>query len=63
LAEELKEVEADIPWKAIAGIGNVLRHEYHSAYPDVLWETCSKDLASLKAAVARIRRKLLLRRT
>jgi uncharacterized protein with HEPN domain len=49
-----KEQEARIPWRAIAGIGNVLRHEYHATYPTVLWDTCQKDLAPLKEAVQRI---------
>ena len=50
----LKDSEAHIPWRAIAGIGNVLRHEYHDAYPTVLWDTCKKDLMPLKDAVMRI---------
>jgi uncharacterized protein with HEPN domain len=39
LPKELKEGEAHVPWRAIAGIGNVLRHDYHEAYPTILWET------------------------
>ena len=35
-------------------IGNVLRHDYHETYPTVLWDTCNKDLKSLKGAVERI---------
>lgn len=58
LPEEMKDMERAIPWEAIAGIGNVLRHDYHRSHSTVLWETCKKDLAPLKAAVARIRRKL-----
>jgi uncharacterized protein with HEPN domain len=54
LPEELKEDEARIPWRAIAGIGNVLRHDYHDTYPTVLWDTCKKDLKPLKDAVVRI---------
>src|ERR1700730_13630007 len=54
LPEELKEGEAHIPWRAIAGIGNVLRHDYHQTYPTVLWDTCQKDLMPLKDAVVRI---------
>lgn len=42
LPTELKEVEAQIPWRAIAGIGNVLRHDYHETYPTVLWDTARK---------------------
>ena len=54
LPQEVKDTEQDIPWKAIAGIGNVLRHDYHRTYPVVLWETVEKDLGPLKAAVERI---------
>jgi uncharacterized protein with HEPN domain len=54
LPAELKEGEAQIPWRAIAGIGNVLRHDYHETYPTVLWDTCNKDLKPLKDAVLRI---------
>ncbi len=54
LPEALKEQEPHIPWRAIAGIGNVLRHEYHETYPTVLWETCQKDLKPLAEAVKRI---------
>jgi uncharacterized protein with HEPN domain len=50
----LKLDEARIPWRAIAGIGNVLLHDYHEAYPTVLWDTCQKDLKPLKEAVLRI---------
>jgi uncharacterized protein with HEPN domain len=54
LPKELKDGESRIPWRAIAGIGNVLRHEYHQTYPTVLWDTCTKDLKPLKEAVSRI---------
>ena len=58
LPEEFKELEAHIPWRAIAGIGNVLRHDYHETYPTVLWDTCDKDLKPLKAAVERIAQRI-----
>jgi uncharacterized protein with HEPN domain len=54
LPNEYKDREVQIPWRAIAGIGNVLRHDYHEAYPTVLWDTCEKDLKPLKDAVLRI---------
>lgn len=58
LPENLKAREKNIDWKAIAGIGNILRHDYHDAHPGILWETCKKDLPPLKVAVARIGREL-----
>jgi|HubBroStandDraft_4_1064222.scaffolds.fasta_scaffold1556546_2 uncharacterized protein with HEPN domain len=54
LPNEYKDREAQISWRAIAGIGNVLRHDYHDTYPTILWETCQKDLEPLKDAVVRI---------
>jgi uncharacterized protein with HEPN domain len=54
LPSEYKDREAQISWRAIAGIGNVLRHDYHDTYPSILWETCQKDLKPLKDAVVRI---------
>jgi uncharacterized protein with HEPN domain len=39
---------------AIAGIGNVLRHDYRETYPTILWDTCQKDLKPLRDAVVRI---------
>ena len=54
----MKAEEKGIDWMATAGIGNVLRHDYHNSQPIVLWETCKKDLAPLKAAAERIRRTL-----
>ena len=55
LPQTAKDTEDRIPWRAIAGIGNVIRHDYHDTYPTVLWETCAKDLQPLKGALSRIR--------
>lgn len=62
LPDDLKAGEPDIDWRAIAGIGNVLRHDYHESQPAILWQTCRKDLGSLKAAVTRIQTELEKRR-
>ncbi len=58
LPQDLKDTEQEIPWKAIAGIGNILRHDYHKTYPMVLWETVEKDLGPLKRSVKRLRRRI-----
>lgn len=55
LPQVFKDAEGRIPWRAIAGIGNVIRHDYHHTYPTVLWQTCSEDLQPLKDALNRIR--------
>ena len=55
LPQVFKDAEGQIPWRAIAGIGNVIRHDYHDTYPTVLWQTCAEDLQPLKSALMRIR--------
>ena len=55
LPQAAKDSERQIPWRPIAGIGNVIRHDYHDTYPTLLWETCAKDLQPLKSALSRIR--------
>jgi uncharacterized protein with HEPN domain len=54
IPKKLKDDEGHTSWRAIAGIGNLLRHDYHDTYPTVLWDTCEKDLQPLKEAVERI---------
>ena len=58
LPKDLKDQGTQIPWRAIAGIGNVLRHDYHDTYPTVLWDTCKKDLTPLNEAIRRIARRI-----
>ena len=55
IPDSMKGQEPDIRWKEIAGIGNILRHDYHQSAPTVLWKTCTEDLAPLKAAIQRMR--------
>jgi uncharacterized protein with HEPN domain len=43
-ADELKARRPEIPWRKVAGIGNVLRHEYEHTAPEVLWGVVHGDL-------------------
>ncbi|MDF2116939.1 DUF86 domain-containing protein [Roseiarcaceae bacterium H3SJ34-1] len=47
LSDDLKDRHPEIPWRKVAGIGNILRHGYHHAAPDILWKLADEDLASL----------------
>jgi len=47
LPEEMKARHAVIPWGKVAGIGNVLRHEYEHVAYDVLWHVVRDDLPVL----------------
>jgi uncharacterized protein with HEPN domain len=48
LPDEIKDRHPDIPWKKIAGIGNVLRHEYDAVSPRVLLNIAHNDLIPLE---------------
>lgn len=41
----------DQPWSAIRSIGNVLRHEYDTIDPAIIWKIVTNDLPPLKVAV------------
>jgi uncharacterized protein with HEPN domain len=58
LPESAKAAEPDVPWREIAGIGNVLRHDYGVVKPEILWGVRTHRLAALEAAVQWIVRRL-----
>ena len=58
LPDDLKATEPDIPWKDIAGIGNILRHDYDGVQMAMLQGTARNDLPLLKAALRRMNERL-----
>ena len=48
LTTEMKNRHPEIPWPKVAGIGNVLRHEYEDVAHDVLWHVVQNDLPALE---------------
>jgi uncharacterized protein with HEPN domain len=55
---EMKDMSPDVPWVEIAGIGNVLRHDYQRVEPLIIWNIVEKHLAPLEQAVITIRDRL-----
>ena len=47
LPDTMKGRHPEIPWPKVAGIGNVLRHEYERVAHDVLWHVAHDDLPAL----------------
>jgi uncharacterized protein with HEPN domain len=54
IPENLKEKESGIPWPKIAGVGNVLRHNYRDVAPRAIWNVIQNELAPLEAALRRM---------
>ena len=48
LPEALKRRHPEIPWRKVAGVGNVLRHEYERIAPEVMWAVTHDDLPALE---------------
>jgi uncharacterized protein with HEPN domain len=55
---ELKSRHKDVRWKDIAGIGNILRHEYQRLDGQIIWNAVKDDLPVLKKALLAIRASL-----
>lgn len=55
IAEASRRIPDDLKAvRAIAGIGNILRHEYHATSSKIVWDVVRADLPELKAAVQAI---------
>jgi uncharacterized protein with HEPN domain len=48
LTDELKARHPEIPWRKVAGIGNVLRHDYETVAAPILWKLAQGDLPALE---------------
>ena len=51
LGREAPVIVADVPWRQIRDLGNLLRHDYDKVDLEIIWQTITDDLPPLKAAV------------
>lgn len=51
LPAQLKAAHPDIEWRKIAGIGNVLRHDYDEIDAGVVWRTATVEIEPLARLV------------
>ena len=51
LPTELKERHPGIPWKQMAGAGNIYRHDYEDVAARYVWETVQRDLPPLRTTI------------
>ena len=53
--QDIKDIYPEIPWKQIAGMRDVLAHEYFGVNLERTWKTVKEDIPDLKAKVLRIK--------
>jgi uncharacterized protein with HEPN domain len=53
LSEHLKARHPTIPWKEMAGAGNIYRHDYEDVTAKRVWDTVRHGLPQLRVAVER----------
>jgi uncharacterized protein with HEPN domain len=58
LGREIKSQHKDVRWKDIAGIGNILRHDYQRVDGQIIWNAVKDDLPALKKALLAIKASL-----
>lgn len=51
IPDSRKAAYPGVPWTEIAGIGNVLRHEYHRVEPVIVWNITETHLPALAQAI------------
>ena len=54
LPRAFREAHPAVPWKRIAGLRDIVIHDYDSTEAARIWEIVEKDVPSLKKAVERM---------
>ena len=57
LPRPIKNSEADIPWKKIAGMRDIVVHDYSELDLNVIWNTIQEGLSPLEKAIRRLLKK------
>ena len=56
IPDHMKSAHPLVPWRSMAGIGNVLPHDYHDIRTNIIWDIVVSELPLLKEALEAILR-------
>ena len=54
LPEELKNLQPEIEWRKIAGLRDILAHEYFGIDVEIIWDVVKQKLPELRDAVNKL---------
>jgi len=57
--KEIKDKYPDIPWRQIAGMRDILIHEYFGIDLELTWKVTKRDVPDLKEKMLKVKRDLI----
>ena len=54
LSSELREEFGEVTWKKIAGMRDMMAHQYHNVIPEKQWKTITERIPELKTTCLKI---------
>ena len=58
LPDDIKDSHSEVPWKKIAGMRDILIHQYFGVDIEATWDVVEKDIPELKAKILKIQEEL-----
>jgi len=58
LPDDIKDSHSEVPWKKVAGMRDVLIHQYFGVDIEATWDVVEKDIPELKSKLLRIQEEL-----
>ena len=55
---DLEALAPGVSWQKVAGMRDILSHQYWRTDPEIIWGVIGKDLKPLEAAVRKLKRRL-----
>jgi len=59
IPKEIKDKYPDIPWRQIAGMRDILIHEYFGIDLELTWKVAKRDVPDLKEKMLKVKRDLI----